>query len=79
MLTKGNIGDILKQKGISLGTLTEMQSRIAECHLEKGDLAATKKEYEQALALLDLLDASPAWDAERNFFKRQIAAIKGKL
>ena len=67
-----------KQKGISLGILTEMQSRVAECHIEKGDLASARKEYEKALSLLDLLEASSAWDAERSYFRKQIAGIKQK-
>lgn len=68
-----------KQKGVSLSNLVEMQSRIAECHIENGDMQAALKEYEKALGVLDLLEASGIWDSERKYFKKQIQNIKEQL
>ncbi len=62
-----------KQKGVSLENLLEMQSRIAECHLAEGNTAAALTEYEQALGILDLLEAnSDYWQGYRNFFCEKI-------
>ena len=58
-----------KQKGVSLENLIEMQSRIAECYIENGDIHSALREYEKALGVLDLLEASQAWDAERKYLK----------
>lgn len=68
-----------KEKGVSLGKLIEMQSRIAECHIENGDMQSALKEYEKALGVLDLLEASDAWNSYRKFFKKQIQNIKKQL
>ena len=64
------------QKGVSLSNLVEMQSRVAECHIENGNLEDALKEYKKALGVLDLLEASGAWDSERKFFKKQIAKLE---
>ena len=68
-----------KQLGVSMGILTEMQSRIAECHLENGKVTDALKEYRRAIGVLDLLEASDAWDSERNFFRRQIEKLEKQL
>lgn len=68
-----------KQKGVSLSSLIEMQSRIAECYIEKGDMRSALEEYEKAIGVLDLLEASDAWNSERIFFKKQISYVKERL
>ncbi|MBQ9087098.1 MAG: helix-turn-helix transcriptional regulator [Clostridia bacterium] len=67
------------QKGVSLSNLIEMQSRVAECHIENGDMKVALKEYEKAIGILDLLEASQTWDSERKYFKKQISYIKEQL
>ena len=64
------------QKGVSLGNLIEMQSRVAECHIENGNREAACREYEKALGILELLEASAAWDSEREYFKKQLSSLK---
>lgn len=68
-----------KQLGVSLSSLIEMQSRIAECHIENGDMQSALKEYEKAIGVLELLEASDAWNSERNFFKKKILYVKERL
>jgi len=67
------------QKGVSLSNLIEMQSRIAECHIDNGDMKSALKEYEKAIGVLELLEASEAWDSERKYFKKQILYVKERL
>ena len=68
-----------KQKGISLSTLIEMQTRIAECHIDNKDMRSALKEYEIALNLLELFEASNAWDVERNFLNNRIIYVKKQI
>ncbi len=68
-----------KQKSVSLSSLIEMQTRIAECHIENRDMSSALKEYNRALELLELFEASDAWDAERNFLKNRIIYVKERI
>lgn len=62
-----------KQRGVSIENLVEMQTRIAEDMIEKGETANAKKEYERALGLLDLFEARDGgWDAYRGFLEKKI-------
>ena len=64
-----------KQRGNSIEILVEMQARIAEDMVDKGELANAKNEYKRALDLLDLFNASAAWDSYRTFLKKKIQEI----
>ena len=65
-----------KQRGNSIEILVEMQARIAEDMVDKGESANAKKEYERALNLLDLFEANgTAWDSYRTFLKKKIQEI----
>ncbi|MBR6291100.1 MAG: hypothetical protein IKR53_06610, partial [Clostridia bacterium] len=65
-----------KQRGVSIEILVEMQTRIAEDMIEKGETANAKKEYERALGLLDLFEARDGgWDAYREFLEKKIREL----
>lgn len=64
-----------KQRGNSIEILVEMQARIAEDMVDKGELTNAKNEYKRALDLLDLFNASAAWDSYRTFLKKKIQEI----
>ena len=64
-----------KQRGNSIEILVEMQARIAEDMVDKGELANAKNEYKRELDLLDLFNASAAWDSYRTFLKKKIQEI----
>ena len=64
-----------KQRGNSIEILVEMQARIAEDMVDKGEFANAKNEYKRALDLLDLFNASAAWDSYRTFLKKKIQEI----
>jgi len=68
-----------KQKGVSLEILAEMQTRIAECHEEKGDWESALREYKRAADLLELFEASSLWDEERRFFQKKTEETQKKL
>ena len=58
-----------KQRGISIEILCEMQERIAEDMIEKGQITEAKKEREKALKLLDLFEAEGEyWDSYKKYF-----------
>ena len=62
-----------KQRGVSIEILVEMQTRIAEDMVEKGEDADAKKEYERALNFLDLFEAhGGGWNAYREFLEKKI-------
>ena len=62
-----------KQRGISIGIVCEMQARISEDMVEKGQKEEAKREYEKALKLLDLFEANESgWTAYRDFLKTKI-------
>lgn len=69
-----------KQKSVSFSILLEMQSRIAECHLEARELSRALEEYERAVRLLDLFEATgEQWDVYRRYFEKQIEGIKEQV
>ena len=64
-----------KQRGVSIGILVEMQTRIAEDLTEKGKPGEAKIEYERALRLLDLFEAQNGWSSLRAFLEKRIREI----
>lgn len=68
-----------KEEGQALFILMRMKEKIAECHIEKGNLSEALNEYEQALGVLEVLKASDAWNGWRNRFNEKIEGIKAKL
>lgn len=67
-----------KEAGQALYILMLMKDKIAECHIEKGDFQEALKECEQALGVLEIMEASKAWDEWREQFKKSIEEIKAK-
>lgn len=64
-----------KEASQALFMLMLMKEKIAECHVEKGNTQSAMTEYEQALKVLDVLEASEAWDVWREKFTKCIADI----
>ena len=64
-----------KQRGVSIELLCEMQERIAEDMIEKGQVAEAKKEYEKALKLLEIFEANgDYWDSYKKHFAEKAAS-----
>ena len=61
-------------EGNALDMLLEMKSRIAECHLDKGETEKAREEYRQALDVMDAIHAADSrhWSAYRTFFQRRL-------
>ncbi len=68
-----------KEERQALHILMLMKDRIAECHIEKGDLKKALREYEKALGVLEILEASSRWDGWREQFQESINDLKEKL
>ena len=68
-----------REEGQALYTLMLMKEKIAESCIEKWQYKEALKEYEQALAVLDALEANDNWNEWREAFKKYIEEIKPKI
>ncbi|MBQ8146647.1 MAG: helix-turn-helix transcriptional regulator [Clostridia bacterium] len=68
-----------REEGQALYTLMLMKEKIAESCIEKWQYKEALKEYEQALAVLDVLEANDNWNEWREAFKKYIEEIKPKI
>ncbi len=61
-------------EGNALDMLLEMKSRIAECHLDRGEGEKAREEYRQALAVMDAVKAADSrhWSTYRSFFRKKL-------
>ena len=64
-----------REEGVSLQNLIEMKECIAEYQMEQGNIQDALKEYRQALAVLDALEASERWNWAREHFQKLIEEI----
>jgi len=67
------------EEGQALYILMLMKDKIAECHIENGDLESAIKEYKRALGVLDALESSAAWNEWREQFGKKIKEIEDKI
>jgi len=67
------------EEGEALYSLIFIKSIIAEYHTGNGDLRKALNEYEQALGVLDVMNADESWDEWREQFKKSIDKIKAKM
>ncbi len=66
-----------KGEGMVLHLLMQMKEEIAECLIKKGETKAALNQYQQALAVLDILEATASpWDEWRKQFQDNIANLK---
>ncbi len=63
-----------KQKWISFETLIQMMAKVAESHIEIGEKDRAIKEYENAIAFINVMD-NDNFKNYKEYFERQISKI----